>query len=116
MMDGMKYGPMASMALADSLRMDPDNPVIRVNQGINLLFTPPAWGGSLTGAMKEFEKAKELDAGYADADLWMAVALHQLQKKDESAAHFAAFKKRHPEDRRVAGFEMMVRFLPPVSQ
>ena len=112
MLDGMKYGPQADRAMKTASAADPDNPIVRLNQGINLLFTPEAWGGSAEGAMAEFKKARELDPGYVDAKVWTAVGMFRVEKQKEGAALFAKIKREHPEDKRVEGFEMVAKFLP----
>ena len=45
MVNGMKYGPVASMQLEKAKLLDAENPRIYMQQGITAYFTPAQWGG-----------------------------------------------------------------------
>jgi TPR repeat protein len=55
--DMMVLGPKSNEVIAEALGLAPDNPRVLLQAGINKMFTPEAYGGSLTGAVKLFSKA-----------------------------------------------------------
>ena len=61
MVNGQKYGPVASAQLEKALSLDPENPRAYMQKGLNLFFTPPQWGGDKAQGKMMFEKA---DAKY----------------------------------------------------
>lgn len=57
MVNGQKYGPVASMQLEKAKRLDPENPRAYMQEGATLLFTPPQWGGDKVKAKTTLETA-----------------------------------------------------------
>jgi len=57
MVNGQKYGPVASMQLEKAKRLDPENPRAYMQEGATLLFTPPQWGGDKVKAKATLETA-----------------------------------------------------------
>lgn len=45
MVNGQKYGPLASMQLEKAKKLDPENPRVYMREGLSLYFTPAQWGG-----------------------------------------------------------------------
>ena len=61
---GMKYGPMSQNAMEKALKQGPENPRVRMLNGVGLLNKPSMVGGSVTGAIEEFKRAAELFTVY----------------------------------------------------
>ncbi len=55
--DMMVYGPKSNRVIAEALSLEPDNPRVLLQAGINKMYTPEFYGGSKTEAMRLFEKA-----------------------------------------------------------
>lgn len=67
MVNGQKYGPLASLALEKAKLLDPTNPRVDQQQGLTLLFTPPQWGGDKVKAKALLEQAAEKFAAFQPA-------------------------------------------------
>lgn len=57
MVNGQKYGPLASLQLDKAKTLDPENPRAYMQEGATLLFTPPQWGGDKVKAKATLEVA-----------------------------------------------------------
>jgi hypothetical protein len=67
MVNGQKYGPMASMLLEKSMQLDPSNPRAEMQKGMTLYFTPAQWGGDPVKGKESLLKAKALFATFKPA-------------------------------------------------
>ena len=87
---GQKNRNMADLAL----RLDADNPLARLAEGISLYHRPGVFGGSKQKAQKAFARAAALyrnghggttaDWGLAEALVWQGLAAHELGREDEA--------------------------------
>jgi len=57
---GIYYGPKSSAALDDALSIDSSSPIVNMVSGTSLFYTPSAFGGDKTKALKAFQKAVNL--------------------------------------------------------
>jgi hypothetical protein len=53
----MTYGPIAAEALAKAKTLDPGNPRVALQEGMDKINTPEQWGGSVTEGKKMLEDA-----------------------------------------------------------
>ena len=85
-----KYGRCALDEVNKAVELDPKASMNYLSRGIGNYYLPAALGGGVDLAIKDFEKAIELDARAADAHLWLGVALRKLNR--EVDAHKALAK------------------------
>ncbi len=57
MVNGQKYGPIASAQLEKALKLDPENPRAYMQKGMTLYFTPEQWGGDKKAGKELMETA-----------------------------------------------------------
>lgn len=82
---GILYGRKIKKAHGKALKLDPLNPIVQVNKGINYLYTPQMWGGSMEKAKECFEKAIQLDSNFVDAYIWLGT-IYEAKDKERAIA------------------------------
>ncbi len=87
---GLKYGKCALSAVNRAIELDPKSSVNYLSHGVGNYYLPPAFGGGIELAIKDFRKAIELNPKNADAWLWLGVALRKDNQHAE--AHKAIAK------------------------
>ncbi|NBC64509.1 MAG: tetratricopeptide repeat protein [Bacteroidetes bacterium] len=96
MFSGMKYGPKSESAMDKALAQNPDNPRVRMLNGVGLLNKPSMFGGSVTGAIEEFKVAGDLFTtyepeneylptwGHAENYAWLGQAYEQNKQPEKA--------------------------------
>ena len=87
-MQGLKYGHCAKDEVEKAVQLDPKSAINYVARGIGYYYLPPALGGGNDLAVKDFEKAIELDARLPDAHLWLGLAFRKANKNAEARKEF----------------------------
>jgi len=87
---GLKYGKCALTAVNKAIELDPKSSANYVSHGVGNYYLPPALGGGIDLAIKDFRRAIELNPKNADAYLWLGVALRRNNQAEE--AHKAIAK------------------------
>jgi len=82
----LKYGKCAIDEVNKALELDPKSAINYVSHGVGSFYLPPAFGGGVETAQKDFEKAISLDPKLADAHLWLGMAFRK-QNRDADARH-----------------------------
>jgi len=86
----IKYGKCALSAVNRAIELDPKSSNNYLSHGVGNYYLPPAFGGGIELAIKDFRKAIELNPRNADAWLWLGVALRKDNQHAE--AHKAIAK------------------------
>jgi len=86
----LKYGKCALSAVNRAIELDPKSSNNYLSHGVGNYYLPPAFGGGIDLAIKDFRKAIELSPKNADAWLWLGVALRKDNQHAE--AHKAIAK------------------------
>jgi tetratricopeptide (TPR) repeat protein len=81
---GLKYGHCAQDEVNKAVQMDPKASANYLSRGVGNYYLPAAMGGGLDAAIKDFQKAVELDARSTDAHLWLGIALHKANRNAEA--------------------------------
>ena len=95
----LKYGKCALSAVNRAIELDPKSSNNYLSHGVGNYYLPPALGGGIELAIKDFRKAIELNPKSADAYLWLGVALRKDNQKAE--AHKAIAKSLELNPNRV---------------
>jgi len=87
---GMKYGHCAQDEVNKAVQMDPKSSVNYLARGVGNYYLPQGFGGGIDLAIKDFQKAIELDPQSAEPQLWLGLA---LRKQNRNADARKAFQK-----------------------
>jgi tetratricopeptide (TPR) repeat protein len=87
-LQGLKYGHCAQDAVNKAVQLDPKSAINYVSRGVGNYYLPPAFGGGLEVAIKDFQKAIELDPQTADAHLWLGLALRKANRNADARKEF----------------------------
>ena len=74
-------------------------PSAYVSRGVGNYYLPAAFGGGPEVALKDFQKAIQLDPKLAEAHLWMGIALRKLNRNGEARAAFSKVSSTEPGPR-----------------
>ncbi len=85
---GMKYGHCAQDSVNKALQLDPKSAINYVSRGVGNYYLPPALGGGIELAIKDFQKAIEVDPQSAEAQLWLGLALRKSNRNAEARKAF----------------------------
>lgn len=95
----LKYGNCALNAVNKAVELDPKSSMAYLSHGVGNYYLPPAFGGGMDAAIKDFRKAIELNSQNAEAWLWLGIALRRTNQEDE--AHKAIAKSIELNPKRV---------------
>lgn len=85
---GLKYGKCALDSVDKAIQLDPKSSMAYLSHGVGNYYLPPAFGGGIDVAIKDFRKAIELNPKNADAWLWLGVALRRSNQPVEAQKAF----------------------------
>ena len=92
----LKYGRCALDEVNKAVEMDPKAPLNYLSRGIGNYYLPAAFGGGPELAVKDFERAIELDARSAEAYLWLGVSLRKLSREADARKALAKAVELNP--------------------
>ena len=92
----LKYGKCALNAVNKAIELDPKSSMAYLSHGVGNYYLPPALGGGMDVAVKDFRKAIELNAKNADAWLWLGIALRHENQADEARKAIAKSVELNP--------------------
>jgi tetratricopeptide (TPR) repeat protein len=92
----LKYGKCALSAVNKAIELDPKSSMAYLSHGVGNYYLPPALGGGMDVAVKDFRKAIELNAKNADAWLWLGIALRHENQSDEARKAIAKSVELNP--------------------
>jgi tetratricopeptide (TPR) repeat protein len=95
-LQGMKYGHCAKDEVEQAVKLDPKSAMNYVSRGVGYYYLPPALGGGNDLAIKDFQKAIELDPKLPDAHLWLGLALRKANKNAEARKEFQKVLELNP--------------------
>jgi tetratricopeptide (TPR) repeat protein len=93
---GLKYGKCALESVDKAIELDPKSSMAYVSHGVGNYYLPPAFGGGIDVAVKDFRKAIELNPKSADAWLWLGVALRRANQAAEAQKAFERSLELNP--------------------
>jgi tetratricopeptide (TPR) repeat protein len=87
-LQGLKYGHCAQDEVNKALQLDPRSAMNYIGHGVGNYYLPPQFGGGIDPAIKDFEKAAELDPQSSEAHLWLGLALRKANRNAEARREF----------------------------
>src|SRR5580698_5843863 len=87
-LQGMKYGHCAQDEVNKAVQLDPKSGVNYLARGVGNYYLPQSLGGGIDLAVKDFQKAAELDAQSAEPQLWLGLAYRKQSKNAEARKAF----------------------------
>lgn len=87
-LNALKYGKCALDEVNKALKLDPKSSMNYLSHGVGNYYLPPALGGGVDLAIKDFDQAIKIDPKSAEAHLWMALALRKLNRNAEARQEF----------------------------
>jgi tetratricopeptide (TPR) repeat protein len=87
-LQGLKYGKCAQDEVNKAVQLDPKAGVNYLARGVGNYYLPQGLGGGLDLAIKDFQKAAELDPQSAEPQLWLGLALRKQNKNVEARKAF----------------------------
>jgi tetratricopeptide (TPR) repeat protein len=88
LLQGLKYGHCAQDEVNKALQLDPKSAMNYIGHGVGNYYLPAQFGGGTEPAIKDFEKAAELDPQSAEAHLWLGLALRKANRNAEARKEF----------------------------
>ncbi len=95
-LQGLKFGRCATDELNKALQLDPKASLNYVSHGIGNYYLPAGLGGGNELAIKDFQKAIELDPQSAEAHLWLGLAFRKAQRNPEARKEFQKSLEANP--------------------
>lgn len=81
---GLRYGKCAQDEVNKAIELAPKASENYVSRGVGNYYLPASFGGGPEVAIKDFEKALELNPRAADAHLWLGLALRKANRNAEA--------------------------------
>jgi len=96
-LSALKYGKCALEAVNKAIELDPKSSMNYVSHGVGNYYLPPAFGGGMELALKDFRKALELDPKNSEAWLWLGIALRRMNQPEEAHKAIAKSLELNPD-------------------
>ncbi len=81
---GLKYATCARDSVNDAIKLDPKSSNAWLSHGVGNYYLPPAFGGGVELAIKDFEKAIQLNGKSPEAHMWLGIALRKAGRNAEA--------------------------------
>lgn len=85
---GLRYGRCALDEVNKAMEIAPKSPLVWLSRGVGNYYLPSQFGGGAELALKDIDKAIELDEKNADAHLWRGIVLRKLNRNAEARRAF----------------------------
>jgi tetratricopeptide (TPR) repeat protein len=92
-----KYGGCARGEIARAIELDGGSARNYLSRGVGNYYLPSAMGGGLELALRDFDKAIQLDSNMADAHLWRGIVLRRLHRNAEACRAIARSLELDPD-------------------
>ena len=87
-LQGMKFGRCAQEEVNKAVQLDPKSSINYVSRGVGNYYLPAGLGGGVDLAIKDFQKAIEIDPQSAEAHLWLGLALRKQNRNGDARREF----------------------------
>ncbi len=93
---GLGYGKKAQDEVAKAITLDPKSSAAYVSRGVGNYYLPAGFGGGPDVAMRDFQKAIELNSKSDEAYLWLGLAMRRANRNAEARKAFAKSLELNP--------------------
>ena len=93
---GLSYGKKAQEAILKALERDPKSALAYVSRGVGNYYVPSALGGGIDLAIRDFQKAIELNPKSDEAYLWLGLAMRKANRNAEARKAFSKSMELNP--------------------
>ena len=95
-LSALKYGKCALDEVNKALQISANFPEGYLSHGVGNYYLPAQFGGGVELAVKDFEKAIQLNPKMADAHMWLGVALRKMNRNADARKAFAKSLELNP--------------------
>lgn len=93
---GLKYGRCAQDEVNKAVSLDPKSPMAYLSRAVGNYYLPASFGGGVEAALKDIEKAIQLNPKLADAHLWKGIVLRKANRHAEARQALARALELNP--------------------
>jgi tetratricopeptide (TPR) repeat protein len=93
---GLSYGKKAQDAINRAIERDPKLAAAYVSRGVGNYYLPSAFGGGIDLAIRDFQKAIELNPKSDEAYLWLGLALRKSNRNADARKAFSKSLELNP--------------------
>ena len=93
----LRYGKCARQSIDKAIALDPKSWKAHLSRGVGNYYLPPAFGGGLEPAIRDFQTAIQLNPGAAEAHLWLGIALRRAHRNTEARKALARSLELNPD-------------------
>lgn len=95
-LSALKYGKCALDNVNKAIELDPKSSDNFLARGVGNYYLPASFGGGVDLAIKDFEKAIDLNSKSAEAYLWLGVALRKANRNGDARKAFQKSLELNP--------------------
>ena len=81
---GLKYGRCAQESINKAVELDPKSAAAYLSRGVGNYYLPAQFGGGIDLAIRDFEKALQLNPKLPEAWLWLGIAQRKANRNAEA--------------------------------
>lgn len=81
---GLRYGRCALDEVSKAVELSPKSALVYLSRGVGNYYLPPSFGGGPDLALKDIEKALQIDPRDADAWLWKGIVLRKMNRNADA--------------------------------
>jgi len=93
---GLNYGKKAQDAIARAIERDPKLAAAYISRGVGNYYLPSAFGGGIDLAIRDFQKAIELNPKSDEAYLWLGLAMRKSGRNADARSAFSKSLQLNP--------------------
>jgi tetratricopeptide (TPR) repeat protein len=93
----LRYGRCARNSIDQTIALDPKSWKAYLSRGVGNYYLPPAFGGGLEPAIRDFQQAIQLNPVAAEAYLWLGIALRKAGRNAEARKAIARCLEVNPQ-------------------
>lgn len=93
---GLSYGKKAQDEISRAIELDPKFAAAYVSRGVGNYYKPAGFGGGPELAIRDFQKAIELNPKADEAYLWLGLALRKANRNAEARTAFSKSLELNP--------------------
>jgi tetratricopeptide (TPR) repeat protein len=93
---GLRYGRCALDSINKAVELDSKSAMAYVSRGVGNYYLPAAFGGGPDVAIRDLQKAIQVDPNLHEAHLWLGIALRKLNRNAEAHAALSKALQLNP--------------------